>query len=60
MLIVHGEIDRRIPVGVARSAVEGMEAGGVSVSYAEYAGEDHFLFLARLDAVLDDVARWLE
>jgi len=60
VLVVHGEADRRIPVAGVRSTVGKMEAGGIAVSYVEYPDEDHFLFLARLDEVLDNVAGWLE
>lgn len=60
VLVIHGGADRRIPASTVRSAAREMERGGVSVSYIEYPDEDHFLFLTRLDEVLDDVARWLE
>jgi pimeloyl-ACP methyl ester carboxylesterase len=60
VLVIHGRADRRIPATTARSAAEEMKAYGVAVSYVEYPGEDHFLFLARLDEVLDNVAGWME
>jgi pimeloyl-ACP methyl ester carboxylesterase len=60
VLVVHGGVDRRIPVSTARLAVAGMESGGVDVSYVEYSDEDHFLFLSRLEEVLQDVSKWLE
>jgi hypothetical protein len=37
-----------------------MESGGVDVSYVEYPDEDHFLFLSRLERVLQDVSTWME
>jgi pimeloyl-ACP methyl ester carboxylesterase len=52
--------DRRIPVPTGHAAAARMEAGGVDASYVEYPDEDHFLFLSQLDAVLDDVAAWME
>ena len=60
VLVIHGGADQRIPVTGVRSAAERVEVGDVVVSYVEYPDEDHFLFLARLDEVLDDVAGWLE
>jgi pimeloyl-ACP methyl ester carboxylesterase len=60
VLVIHGGADRRIPVSTARLAVAGMESGGVDVSYVEYPDEDHFLFLSRLEEVLQDVSMWME
>jgi pimeloyl-ACP methyl ester carboxylesterase len=60
VLVIHGGADRRIPASIARLAVAGMESGGVDVSYIEYPDEDHFLFLSRLERVLQDVSTWME
>jgi pimeloyl-ACP methyl ester carboxylesterase len=59
VLVVHGEEDERVPRSSIDAAVEGMQQAGVSVEYRLYPREDHFLFLSKLESVLDDVAAWM-
>lgn len=56
VLVVHGEDDERIPKASIDAAVESMHQAGVPVKYLLYPREDHFLFLSKLDNVLEDVA----
>lgn len=59
VLVITGEVDRRVPVSYVESRVSGLQNGGVDVSYVSYPGEDHFLFFSQLISVLDDVSLWL-
>ncbi|MEW5869571.1 MAG: hypothetical protein AB1894_09875 [Chloroflexota bacterium] len=60
VLVLTGAADERVPVGYVEEQVQRMRAGGVYVTYYAYPGEDHFLFFARLEEVLDKIAHWLD
>ena len=59
VLVITGEVDRRIPVRYVATRVSNLQAGGVDVTYIVYPGEDHFLFFSQLTSVLNDVSNWL-
>jgi len=59
VLVITGEIDRRIPVDYVAAKVSALNSGGVMVTYITYPDEDHFLFFSQPANVLNDVEEWL-
>ena len=54
-----GDHDDHVDAKRARRLAQGLSRAGVHMRLHIYPGEDHFLFLSQLDAVLDDVAEWM-
>jgi predicted esterase len=59
VLLVHGARDDRIDQRWPDLAAARLRDLGATVTYRLYPEEDHFLFFARKDDVLEDLARWL-
>lgn len=58
VLVLRGEQDERIPRPYVEQSVSGLP-GNILVEKKFYPGEDHFLFLSKRTAVLEDVAKWM-
>ncbi|MCZ7649182.1 MAG: prolyl oligopeptidase family serine peptidase [Planctomycetota bacterium] len=58
VLVLHGELDRRIPYEYALAGVKGLEEAGAAVRVKTYADEDHFLFFSKRNELLDEVEAW--
>ncbi|HSG05792.1 MAG TPA: hypothetical protein VLB09_05295 [Nitrospiria bacterium] len=59
VLILHGEKDRRIPVAAIRTCEGILKNAGLPTTAHYEPNEDHFLFFAQRDAVLQNIAAWL-
>lgn len=59
-LVITGQADERLPASYVLNGVAQMQAIGMDVTSILYPGEDHFLFFSQLEAVLDDIADWLQ
>jgi pimeloyl-ACP methyl ester carboxylesterase len=59
VLVITGEVDRRIPFKYVTTRVSNLQAGGVEVTYITYPDEDHFLFFSQPASVLNDIVDWL-
>jgi poly(3-hydroxybutyrate) depolymerase len=59
VLVVTGEMDRRVPLSYVEENVSSLRSGGVTVTGITHPGEDHFLFFSQPKSVLSDVADWL-
>ena len=59
-LVLHGEVDDRIPLRHATDAAGTLRDAGVQVTYVPFPGEDHFLIFSQPDAVFAEVAAWAE
>jgi predicted esterase len=59
VLVIHGDVDRRIPIEHANHAVEVMRTRDANVTYRVVEGEDHFLLFARAGRVQTEVAAWV-
>ncbi len=60
ILVITGEADKRIPVAYVEQRVAALESGDVAVTYFRFPAEDHFLFFTQQDAVLAQIAQWLQ
>jgi predicted esterase len=60
VLVLHGSIDRRIPLQYVEKAVALLEEHGVNVESKFYADEDHFLLFSAWNQVSSDIAAWIE
>lgn len=59
LLILHGEEDRRIPVGQIRESEGALHRAGAHVTSRYYPGEDHFLLFSQRRSVMAEVGGWL-
>jgi dipeptidyl aminopeptidase/acylaminoacyl peptidase len=59
-LVITGQADERVPASYVLDVVAHMQSIGMDVTPILYPGEDHFLFFSQLEAVLDDIAGWLQ
>ncbi len=60
VIFLHGSEDERISWDLStRPAAEGLVRQGVVATCRVYPGEDHSLFVTRLDSLLEDMAAWV-
>lgn len=59
VLIITGQADERVPVAYVSERARRLERGGVTVKSIVYPEEDHFLFFAQRERIVQDVSRWL-
>lgn len=60
ILIIHGEVDDRIPAPIIRQLAQEMRGNGAAVTESYYPGEDHFLLFSQPEAVVADMVDWRE
>ena len=60
ILFLHGGRDRRIPRDIVEGAAAALMVRGCNVRLKVYRDEDHFLLFSRQDAVLGDIAEFIE
>jgi acetyl esterase/lipase len=58
-LLVHGDADDVVPVGLSRRYAQAARAAGDDVELVVRAGEDHFVHLDPSSGAWTDVVRWL-
>ncbi len=59
VLLLHRVGDRVIPVDVARDTAARLDRFGADVRLVELPGEDHFMFSGDLDAMVDEMERFV-
>lgn len=59
VLVISGEIDKRIPISYVEQRIANLERGHVNVTTAIYPNEDHFLVFSQPDSVMQTIAEWL-
>jgi len=59
ILVISGAEDRRVPLTYVQQRVSNLEAAGIQVTSQYYAGEDHFLFFAQKDSILNTIVDWI-
>lgn len=60
VLVIHGHQDLRIPPWSMRLALELLKAAGARLSRLDYPQEDHFLFFAKREQVVQRLAAWMD
>ena len=60
VLVIQGERDHNVPLRSVMSAVGRMEDSGAKVTTHIDPGAGHFLFFAKLDETLGQIAKWAE
>ncbi len=60
IFIAQGDADWNVPKKTVDPAVELLKRQGSRTTYDVYPGEDHFLFFARRDILLETIHRWIE
>jgi len=59
VLLIHGDADDRVSLTSVLREADRLEAAGARVTRVVVAGEDHFLFNARTDLVLERLPEWM-
>jgi pimeloyl-ACP methyl ester carboxylesterase len=59
VLVISGEIDKRIPLDYVKQRIANLESANVNVTARIYPNEDHFLVFSQPDSVMQTVAEWL-
>lgn len=59
VLFVNGERDDIVPLDPAAREVSRLERAGARVTRLVVPGEDHFVFYARRDLMIDTISRWM-
>jgi len=59
VLVLSGGKDERVPWDYVANYAERLQAGGLTVTTRQFAGDDHFLFFRKRAEVLEEVANWL-
>lgn len=59
VLIISGEVDKRIPLSYVNQRVAAMQQAIIEVTPITYPNEDHFLVFSQPEAIMNDVADWL-
>lgn len=59
MLVISGEIDKRIPLSYVEQRITNLEHGNINVTTHIYPNEDHFLVFSQPEHVMQTVAEWL-
>ncbi len=59
ILVISGEIDKRIPLSYVEQRITNLEHGDVKVTTHIYPNEDHFLVFSQPEHVMQTVAEWL-
>jgi pimeloyl-ACP methyl ester carboxylesterase len=60
ILIIHGESDRRIPLGYVNEHEQELRQAGFDVTTYYYPSKDHFLLFSQPGEVTDQIVAWLE
>ena len=60
VLLIHGEQDLRMPMDYLNQHIGFMEEGGIDLQTKLYPAEDHFLFFAQRDDMLNTITAWIE
>jgi pimeloyl-ACP methyl ester carboxylesterase len=60
IFIAQGDADWNVPKKTVDPAVELLKRQGSRTTYDVYPGEDHFLFFARRDVLLETIHRWID
>ena len=60
VLIIHGDRDRRIPLGSVEAGSSALREKGFPVRTEIYTGEDHFLFFSQRERVVKEMRLWME
>lgn len=59
ILILHGTLDRRVPLAGTTDATAALSRNGQAVTTRFFASEDHFLFFSARQAVFSALDEWL-
>ena len=60
VLLIHGEQDVRMPMGYLNQHIGFMEHGGIRLETILYPEEDHFLFFAQRDQLMQQIGEWIQ
>ena len=60
LLVIHGNLDIRIPEQSVHEAVKLLENAGVPCTYEVFPEEDHFLFFSQPEPVLLHIEDWMD
>ncbi|MFK7802458.1 MAG: alpha/beta hydrolase family protein [Anaerolineae bacterium] len=59
VLLIHGEQDLRMPMNYLNQHIGFMENGEIDLKTVLYSEEDHFLFFAQREELMETIAHWI-